>query len=59
MRVCVCTMCVHCSHRPEYRDLLELELEVAVSLHVGTGNLTWSSGEEELVLLTTEPSLAP
>jgi len=40
-------------------DPLELELQIVVSCHVGAGNLSPGTVEEQPVFLTTEPSLQP
>ena len=40
-------------------DLLELELKMAISHLVGTGTQTQALLEEQLMLVTTEPSLQP
>jgi hypothetical protein len=59
LHVCLCIMFVSGVHRGQKRvsDLLELELEIVASCHVGAGNQTWALQEEQAVLLTGEPPL--
>lgn len=58
MNLCVPCMCS--AHRAQKRTpgALELELQLAVSHHIGAGNWTWMLAlQEQSELLTTEPSL--
>lgn len=41
MGVCLCTTRVVPAEREEGTDLLELELEMVLSCHIGVGNRNW------------------
>lgn len=46
LQACLCIMCMLgiCRGQKRWLNPLNLELDVVVSYHVGTGNQTWSPG---------------
>lgn len=56
-RICVSAPCVCSTHRSQKKalDALELELQKAVSFHIGAGNRTWvlhkSNPQNRLIII--------
>lgn len=57
--VCIPYVPGTCGGQKKAQDLLDLELQTAVCCHVGTGNQTQVSLDEEPGLLIPEPSFQP